>query len=211
MKTVGEILKKARLGKGIKRQEIVEKTKISLKYLKALEDNDFSNLPEAAFVKGFIRNYAGAVGVEPKQALAVFRRDYDQTEKGKVIPREFTANAIKKRTFWNPKTTMIGGIIFISITLAVYFIYQFQLLTAPPELKILSPEEDEQVMTTLTVNGSTDPQATLTINNQQVLVEEDGSFTQSLVLSQGTRTITIQATNRNGKSRTIQRTIRVEP
>ncbi len=210
MKTVGEILKTARLKKGIKRREIVKKTKISLIYVKALEQNDFNKLPEAAFVKGFIKNYAQIVGLSPTQILAVFRRDYDQNVQGKVVPRDISGNTVQKRIIWNPRTTVIAAILLLSITLAVYFIYQYQLLTAAPKLAITNPTEQEVVTSTLTVRGETDPQATVTINSQRVLVNDDGSFSQALVLTEGLRTITIEATNRSGKTRTVQRTINVQ-
>ena len=83
------------------------------------------------------------------------------------------------------------------------------MLESAPPLVIESPMEEEEVTSALTVVGNTDPQATVTINNQQVSVESDGTFRQSILLPQGTRTITIQTTSRAGKSRTVQRTIHV--
>jgi len=211
MKTVGEILKNARLQKKLTRRELAEKTKIDAKYLKALEDNDFNKLPEAAFVKGFIRNYAKILGVDPQQALAVFRRDYDQDVKGQVIPRSLTQQATKPRSLWTPKTTVVGVLLVLSVAFASYFFFQYRLLTTAPPLKIESPQEKERVKAAVEVSGRTDPQATLTINNQQVAIDPDGSFSQSLILPEGTRTITIESTSRSGKSRTVQRTVQVEP
>lgn len=210
MKTVGEMLKNARLKKGMKRRQIVKKTKINLKYLKALEKNDYDSLPESAFVKGFIKNYAQTVGLDPAQVLAVFRRDYDQNVKGKVIPRELSTNDIEKKLIWNPRTSIITVILLVFLVLGSYFIFQYRLLTAAPRLEIISPQEDELVTATVTVHGITDPQATVTINNQQVLVDSEGSFSEALVLTQGTRIITIQAANRSGKIRTLQRTVIVQ-
>lgn len=209
MKTVGEILKTARLRKRLKRSEIAKATKINAKYIKALESNDFSSLPEAAFVKGFIRNYSNAVNLDPDQALAVFRRDYDQDVKGQIVPRGLAVSEIEKRILWTPKTTLIAGLLFLALTLASYFIYQYRLLAAAPALEIKSPQEQEQVQPNLMLIGTTDPQATVTINNQQVSVNPDGTFSQSLVLPEGERTITIEAISRTGNSRIIQRTVHV--
>lgn len=209
MKTVGEILKQTRLEKGIKKREVAKKTKINLTYLEALEANQLSKLPEAAFVKGFIRSYANAIGLNPDQVLAVFRRDYDQNLKGQVIPRELIPTTPEKKNIWNPKTTTLVGVIVLVIILAAYFIYQFNLLTAAPFLEVSYPSEQDEVTTTFTVIGKTDSQATLTINNQQVLINDQGEFSQSLDLPFGTRTLIIKATNRSGKSRTLQRTINV--
>lgn len=210
MKTVGEILKSARKKKGIKRSKLAKKTKIDQKYINALEKNDYSNLPEAAFVKGFIKNYAQAVDLNPAQVLAVFRRDYDQNVQGKVIPRELTPSNVSRRVLWSPKTTIIASIAIVGVGLAAYFIYQYRLLIAAPDLEITSPQEQEQVTATVTVRGVTDPQATVKINNEQALVDSDGEFSLAIVLPEGTRSITVQATSRSGKSRTIQRTVQVQ-
>jgi len=211
MKTVGEILKNARLKNGLKRVEIARQTKINLKYLRALEKNEYEKLPEAAFVKGFIRNYANTVGLDPNQALAVFRRDYDQNVKGQVVPRELTPSQAEKSSLWTPRTTTIVGILGLAALLVVYFVYQYKLLAGAPKLEVTRPEEEAQVNASVIVSGTTDPQVNLTINNQEVLVNPDGSFSQSLILSQGKRTITIKATSRSGKSRTIQKTVYVIP
>lgn len=210
MKTVGEILKNARTKKDISKKEIAKKTKINLEYIKALEDNDFKNLPESAFVKGFIRNYANVVDLNPEQALAVFRRDYDQDVKGQVVPRTLAEKKLDKRSFFNPKTTIIVSLSALFIVLFAYLFYQYRLLAAAPPLEISNPEEGDKVRASLTITGKTDPQATLTINNQQVSLEPDGSFSQPLVLTEGTRTITIKSTSRSGKVRSVQRTVNVE-
>lgn len=210
MKTVGELLKGARLTKNIRRTQISRKTKIGLEYIKALEKNEFNKLPEAAFVRGFIRNYANAVDLNPDQALAVFRRDYDQDPRGQVIPRKLTQPNTRTQSLFTPKTTLVlSSIIFVSL-LGAYFVYQYRLLAGAPQLVITQPQDNERVNATLTVVGRTDPQATIAINNQKVEVGEDGVFEQSLILPEGTRTITIEATSRSGKTKTVQRTVQVE-
>lgn len=211
MKTVGEIIKNARIRKKLTRLQLAKKTKINPKYLKALENNDFANLPEAAFVKGFIRNYANAVSLDPEQVLAIFRRDYDQDVKGQVVPRGLVQTTTEKRLLWTPKTTMIAVVVLLTVGFASYFLYQYQLLAGAPPLEIESPKEQEKVKATITVTGKTDSQATVTINNQQVWVNPDGSFSQSLILPEGTRTIIVHSESRSGKIRSVQRTIYVEP
>lgn len=211
MKTVAQILKEARLRQRMTRRQIAKQTKIRLKYIKALERNDFSALPEAAFVRGFIRNYANVVGLDPQQALAIFRRDYDQDLTGQVIPRALVQAELRHPSLFTPRLALVVLAVILSGILAVYLIYQYRLLAAAPRLEIETPQDEERVKTTLTLVGRTDPQAVITINNQQVTVSPEGRFEQPLLLPVGTRTITIQATSRSGKTRTLQRTVHVEP
>ncbi len=68
----GERLRRERELRGIKLEEIAEATKISVRYLRALEDEDLSQLPGGIFSKGFVRAYAKYLGIDEEQAIADF-------------------------------------------------------------------------------------------------------------------------------------------
>src|SRR5919202_451623 len=61
---IGNSLREARLRQGLEYVDIEQQTKIRSKYLKALEDEQFEVLPAPTFVKGFLRNYADALGLD---------------------------------------------------------------------------------------------------------------------------------------------------
>src|SRR5215475_14106674 len=61
---IGNSLREARLRQQLDFPELEQKTKIRAKYLKALEDEHFDVLPAPTYVKGFLRNYADALGLE---------------------------------------------------------------------------------------------------------------------------------------------------
>ena len=52
MKTVGEMLKVARLGKNYSLADLEKTTKIRLKFLEAIENDDYSKLPSLSYAKG---------------------------------------------------------------------------------------------------------------------------------------------------------------
>jgi len=56
-------------------EEVVARTKIPQRSLEMLERDDFASLPADVFVRGFIRGYAGAVGLDPARAIAVYDRN----------------------------------------------------------------------------------------------------------------------------------------
>jgi len=68
----GNNLKSARERRGMTLLEISEITKISPASLKCLENNDFDNIPAGIFVRGFIRSYADAVGLDPEDTVRDF-------------------------------------------------------------------------------------------------------------------------------------------
>jgi hypothetical protein len=61
---IGNSLREARLRQQLDLPELEQQTKIRSKYLKALEDEQFDVLPAATYVRGFLRSYADALGLE---------------------------------------------------------------------------------------------------------------------------------------------------
>ncbi len=72
--TIGQQLKKARLEQHLTLKQAFESTHIRIKYLEALEADDFSVMPSAAQGRGFLRLYAQYLGLEIDQLLDELRR-----------------------------------------------------------------------------------------------------------------------------------------
>lgn len=68
----GSWLRQQRELREITLREISDATKISLRYLEALEDERFDLLPAPVFAKGFLRQYARYVGIDPEEVVNFF-------------------------------------------------------------------------------------------------------------------------------------------
>ena len=66
----GEILRKAREARGESLGDVAQILKLSSHQIDALESGRFNVLPGATFVRGFLRNYARYLGVDPEPLLA---------------------------------------------------------------------------------------------------------------------------------------------
>ena len=64
MPSFGETLRRERELRQISLREISEATKINLRYLEALERDDFRHLPGGVFNKGFVRAFAQFIGID---------------------------------------------------------------------------------------------------------------------------------------------------
>lgn len=73
--TVGERLREARERQKVTLRAIAAKTNISVRFLDAIEKNQFDKLPGGIFTRGFIRSYASQVGLDPDAAVAHFLTD----------------------------------------------------------------------------------------------------------------------------------------
>jgi DnaJ-class molecular chaperone len=65
----GRDLKKLREKIGVSLEEIYDATRISISTIKAIETNDFKNLPSAIYLKNFLRAYASLVNLEPQMVI----------------------------------------------------------------------------------------------------------------------------------------------
>ncbi len=65
MREIGELLKDARQAKGMTLEDVEKVTRIRRKYLEAIENGDASEMPGEVQLRGFIRNFAAAVGLDP--------------------------------------------------------------------------------------------------------------------------------------------------
>lgn len=72
MASFGETLKRERELRQISLREIAEATKINLRYLDALERDDFRHLPGGVFNKGFVRAYAQFIGIDPETMVTAY-------------------------------------------------------------------------------------------------------------------------------------------
>jgi cytoskeleton protein RodZ len=66
----GARLKKIREQRGITLDQVSLSTKIGVRFLRALEDEHFEQLPGGIFNKGFVRSYARMIGTDEEQAVA---------------------------------------------------------------------------------------------------------------------------------------------
>ena len=78
---LGHILREARETKGYTLREVQDKTRINSRFLEALEMGDFDRLPTPTHVRGFLRNYARFLGLEPEPLLE--RYELGQAERPK--------------------------------------------------------------------------------------------------------------------------------
>ena len=65
---IGQVLEQARARAGLEIADVEEQTKIRAKYLRALEAEDWDELPSSAYAKGFLRTYASCSGSTPRRS-----------------------------------------------------------------------------------------------------------------------------------------------
>ena len=68
----GSYLKSERELRGVTLDELHSKTKIPVRYLEALEKNQFDELPEEVFIRGYIRSVSNVIGAQEDEVLSTY-------------------------------------------------------------------------------------------------------------------------------------------
>jgi cytoskeletal protein RodZ len=208
MKTVGSILREARLARGWTLEKVEQATKIRVKFLQAIEDDDYSVLPSLSYAKGFVKNYSDFLGLDSKTTLAFFRRQTTEVSRSSLLPKKSEAPYAQSLFQLTPAKFIALIVALLVLAFLGYFGFQFRRIQLPPSLTIDAPKNQAVVTERKTdVLGSTDPDATVMVNGITVLVRSDGKFFDQVALEPGVNKITITATSRFGKVTTVVREV----
>ena len=85
--SVGEILQRARSNRGGTIAEASRVTKIPRRYLEALEQENYEVLPAPVYTRGFLRSYAGYLGLEPGKLMPFFPVGHVDQPKLEPLPK----------------------------------------------------------------------------------------------------------------------------
>jgi cytoskeletal protein RodZ len=129
MDSFGNDLRKARLSRGIALKDITAETKISPRYLQALEQENFAQLPGGILGKGMVRAYAAAVGLDQDEWIERFLRATAASEPEADEDRswtEFASNVGKARSqrggSMDTRLRWIGAILLLVVGSACAFL-----------------------------------------------------------------------------------------
>ncbi|NPV52879.1 MAG: helix-turn-helix domain-containing protein [Firmicutes bacterium] len=86
LKDLGDILRTRRIARGLSLEEAQGATKIRQHHLMAMEAGDFDALPGEVYVRGFLRTYAGYIGLDSEKIVEQYR-----TVRGRVLPSDRAA------------------------------------------------------------------------------------------------------------------------
>lgn len=217
--SIGAYLAQQRLERGMRIRDIVERTKISSRYLMAIERSAYHDLPSAIFRVHYLRRYAAALGLpwstlEKKfvDELARYRTDsmLFGAEVEPVFGRHSAQHARthEQHALLIPRYLKIGTLAILILCVALYFLWSLIKSVSPPELFVTEPAEDRIAgERTLVVHGKTAPGAFVTINDQPVNVNIDGSFVEELSLLSGLNVIRVSSKTKHSTERVIVRNI----
>jgi Uncharacterized protein conserved in bacteria len=209
----------ARERKGVDLARAERDTKIRVRYLSALERGDYRDLPGAVYTKGFLRNYAIYLGLDPEDVLRQWRRERgDQVGPEPIIMPPRPLEEPSRPLNFSPSVVVAA---LLTAGVVLFFIYlSAQLLrySKPPELTVSSPAtailEVDDSTTSYRLAGTSSPGASVSIRAPgqdqpyRVTALADGTWSAQVDLRRGQNRFEIDAVNsETGKTSDTPRTV----
>jgi cytoskeletal protein RodZ len=200
----------AREAKGVDLLRAERETKIRRAYLAALEAGDYDSLPGGVYARGFIRNYALYLGLDPEECVAMYTRELGSgsfAETRLSLPRGVEA---PRRAFFIPPGLIAAGIVaLVAIAILTYIGFQLIRFSEPPSLVVVDPAEGVSTVAektvSYTIRGTTVAGGEITIeatgrDTLQATADGDGSWSKDVDLRNGKNQFVINVTDPRTKN-----------
>ena len=121
MESLGQHLKRERELRDISLNDLAEATKINIRYIEAIEADQFELLPGKAFVMGFLKNYAAYIGLDEEEVITRYL-DFENAEmpESHKHPKEEILSSPNKKSMWGPVFIII---IFLITAAIIYYFF----------------------------------------------------------------------------------------
>ncbi len=167
--TLPERLLDARERKGVDLYRAERDTKIRARYLAALEQGEYAELPGAVYTKGFLRNYALYLGLDPEDVIRQWKRERgDATipaEPVLAVPQPLEAP--RQGLTFSPAVVVAALLTVLIAVFAVFMGVQLIRFAKPPTLAVTDPTtaviDVAEDATSYTLRGTSIPNATITV------------------------------------------------
>jgi cytoskeletal protein RodZ len=115
MASFGENLRRERELRGVELRDIADATKISVRFLQALEQDRVDVLPGGIFLRSFVRQYAKHLGLDPDRMVTEFDHVYGSEP---VVPK--SASSTRRRSDARPLLVIVGLLLLVGVGLLAW-------------------------------------------------------------------------------------------
>lgn len=205
------LLKQSRERASVSLEEVAEKIGINKEYLRSIEEGDFEALPEGLYARNYLRQYARFLGLDDQVLLEDFSKE--KIEPGKFSKKDlFSRKAPSWKFFLAIPKVIKNSLIVLGVALCVLYVaYSLTSIISAPSLEIFNPETDKTFKTAvILVEGKTDQEAEVYINEDLILIDKEGYFKKEINLNKGVNLITITSQKKYSRRNVVERKVLLE-
>lgn len=125
LQSVGNVLRRARMAKGLSIEEVSRQLRLTSQQIEAIEKEDFDKLPGRIFMRGFVRNYANFVHLDPAPLLQSLPGSAPVTMTHEQLPSGGSPVAFTAAKRQNSNNNRLVKVIFLfACALGAYAVYE---------------------------------------------------------------------------------------
>ncbi len=200
-----ERLLAARERKGVDLYRAERDTKIRARYLAALEHGEYGELPGVVYTKGFLRNYALYLGLDPEDVIRQWKRERGdaQVSAEPVLSVPKPLAAPRQGLTFSPVIVVAALLTVLIAAFAVYMGVQLVRFAKPPTLALTNPAtaviDVPEDTTTFTFRGTSIAGATVSIaapgrdQPYRVTADDAGKWSVDVELRRGRNQFDVSA------------------
>ncbi len=196
--------------KGVTVEKLAQATGISERFINSILSDQFSNLPPAPYVHGYIVKIADFLGLDGEEIWQVYFKDSDlikrSGQKDNLPGNRFVTGNFQRYLLIFGGIIGIGGVLFYFISRPLLF----SNLSNSIDLFNLSDNVVSTKEQTFVIKGRVKSNLELTINNQKVYPNKDGIFEQPVELQPGFNLIDIRLRNAVGREQVLAKQVFLE-
>jgi len=210
-RTIGERLREHRLELKLSVEEAVQATKINRKYLEAIEQGNYKQLPGEVYVRNFLKKYAEFLQLDVEEVIGQYAKEHGVVKQITNQGPRFVQRHVDAKPLLTPKRLRRLGFIIVVLIVLGYIAWQVWSIVRPPELIIDYPPARLTIQDqTIEVRGYTEPESTVTINGQEALINAQGEFSEQVGLHVGLNTIKVVSKKERSRAQTIIQQVLVQ-
>lgn len=204
LKNFRQFLKDKLREKGLNIQKLSELVGISQKHLSLLLEDGNEKLPSLPYVRGYIKDIADVLEIDPEEFWQMYKKEYDLKSSGEkdTLPlNRFASKPINKK--------IVFGIV-VGIALLAYVVPTLADFLGKPSIEIISPQADKikSENQIFYLKGKVkDPSDKVLINENEVMVSSDGNFEKEVYLENGQNNFQFKVKRLLGKEIIVSRSV----
>ena len=205
-KTIGEVLRLARINQGLSLEELQEKTEIQLNFLEAMEADDFDQLPSTFYARSFLRKYAWAVELDERIVLDAYDSGSMITYEEVDVDEEDLSGrrrSNKKKTSYLPLFYFVLFALSILIFVTYYVWNYIQTQPSPSSANYSVVNSTSSSSSSQTSSSSSTVESTITVSGEGSHIEaryktSKETATVQLTVSDATSWVSVSGSDLEG-------------
>ncbi len=201
--SIKDILNEAFGRKNIGLEKLAELTDIPERYLAALYQGDYYNLPAQPYVHGYLMKIGEVLGIDADGLWQIYKKNLALKTSGGTDKLPYNRFAFKKIS----KKKIVTAVLILAIL--GFFAINIGRFLGIPSINITSPSLDGTIVnnSNMDLTGKINPKDKLTINGEDVPVDGNGDFDYQFLLQPGPNSIEFKVKRLLGKTTTVTRQV----